>query len=257
MIASDPLGDEVSLTGTDGGITVNGASETPTSGMFAHIAAGGGWKTTFSLINISATEASTRLQFWDDNGAPLVLSLAGSGQAPGLSTGASISLTIPPNGLVEVEAGTSPSSSTQVGWAELQAPTGVLGWATFGTQLPTGQQAEAVVQLEARTPTSFILPYDNTNNFSTGVAVASPAGASSASILIVARDSEGKHLLTDMLQLPARGHSSFSLPDKYPSLIGLKGTLELQNLKASGFTVLGLRFSPSGSITSIPVAPKY
>jgi hypothetical protein len=48
--------------------------------------------------------------------------------------------------------------------------------------------------------------------------------------------------------MAAGEHTSFSLADKFPSLAGGVGTLEISS---EGVTALGLRFNPSGSFTSI------
>jgi hypothetical protein len=60
-------------------------------------------------------------------------------------------------------------------------------------------------------------------------------------------------ILTDNLTLVSSAHLSFSLTDRYPALIGRVGTMEIGS---SGAAVLGLRFNPSGSFTSVPPIPK-
>lgn len=257
-LASDVEGFEIPLTDADGSVTVSEAVTNLTpSGIFTHVAAGEGWKTSFTLMNLAATESQARLVFWDDSGNALRLPF-GFPSNPRLSptTGTAVDVTIPRDGVVVIEAGRPDQLPVRVGWAQLHAPSGVVGWATFGQQFDSGYAVEAVVPMETRTASGMILPSDNSNGFSTGVAMANPSDTASANIRMIFRDADGQELFADMLSLPARGHGSFSLPEKYPNLVGTIGSLELQNLTGGPISALGLRFNRGGSITSISPAPK-
>ena len=258
VVASDPEGYEVPVTGTDGSVTVSGAvTNLAPSGLFAHVASGEGWKSTFTLMNLAATESIARLVFWDDGGSPLLLPFTFPSN-PRLSptTGSAVDVTIPSNGVVVVEAGAPGQSPIRTGWAELQASGAVLGWATFGQQFNNGYAIEALVPMETRKASSMILPFDNSNGFSTGVALANSSDTTPVNIQMLFRDVDGQQLLTDIVSMPARGHRSFSLSERYPSLAGQAGGLELTNPTGGAISVLGLRFSQRGSVTSIPAAAK-
>ena len=64
----------------------------------------------------------------------------------------------------------------------------VLGWATFGQQFNTGYAIEALVPMETRKVYSMVLPFDNSNGFSTGVALANSSDAGQANIQMLFRD---------------------------------------------------------------------
>ena len=256
-LASDADGFEVPLTDAAGSVTVGDAiTNLAPSGIFTHVAAGEGWKTTFTLMNLAAIESQARLMFWDDNGNSLLLPF-GFPSNPRLAptTGTAVDVTIPPDGLIVIEAGRPDQVPIGVGWAQLHAPAGVVGWATFGQQFDSGFAVEAVVPMETRSAPGVILPSDNSNGFSTGVAIANPSDTASE-IRMSFRNADGQQLFADVLSLPARGHRSFSLPQKYPNLAGTIGSLELQNLTGGAVSALGLRFNRGGSITSISPAPK-
>jgi hypothetical protein len=75
-------------------------------------------------------------------------------------------------------------------------------------------------------------------------------------VTLIARDDRGVEILRDSIALSANGHTSFSIPDKYPGLSGLLGQIELQSPNVAGISALGLRFSPTLSFTSIPVVAR-
>lgn len=257
LLASDQAGNAVSLTSKDGNLTVNAPVTQSVSGAFAQVATGGGWKTTFSLLNLTNLPQLAKLTFWDNDGAPLTVPLAFSPEL-GLASaaGASTEVLIPANGLAVVESEMSVLSTVLVGWARVRAPTGVVGSATFRYRLSEGLDTEAVVPMETRTPYSFVLPFDNTAGFVAGVAVANDSDVSPANVAITLRDATGKELLTDTMPLPVRGHGYFALPSRFPNLAGIRGSVEFRDLNGGNIAVLGLRFSPAGSFTSIPAETK-
>jgi hypothetical protein len=256
-IASDQAGNVLPLTTSDGSVTVNGSANLPPSGIFAQVASGGGWKTSFTLLNLLPAANGANLTFWNDDGTPLALPLTFSpelGQLP--MTGSSTDFVIPANGVALVETELPAASAATVGWARLTAPAGVVGSATFSYQSTASQDLEAVVPLETRTPASFVLPFDTTAGLSTGVALANGSDTSTANVQVIVRNAAGAQLLTDSIPLPVRGHASFMLTARYPSLAGILGSLEFQNPSGGNISVLGLRINQTGSLTSIPAQPK-
>ncbi|MGC4053268.1 MAG: hypothetical protein QM757_28525 [Paludibaculum sp.] len=252
-IASDPAGQRVGVTSTGGTVMPWTSTNLPTVGVFPHLAAGGGWKTSFTLLNLASAPSLARLNFWDDQGAPRVLQLAfppDQGLAP--QTASALDVTIPAQGVVVVETDTALDSAVRVGSAELQAPSGVFGSATFSYQQGTGQSMEAVIPLETRQATSLVQPFDNTPGYVSAVAVANSSALAPASVQVIARDRLGNQLFADTILLPAHGHSSFSLVDRYAGLGGQRGTLEFVGSNGGAIAVLGLRFNENGVFTSVP-----
>lgn len=256
-VASDQDGKIVPLTTSDGSVTVNGSGSAPPAGTFAQVASGGGWKTSFTLLNLLPAASGANLTFWNDDGTPLALPLTfsqGLGVAP--TTNSSTDFVIPANGVALVETELPQAAAATAGWARLTAPAGIAGSATFRYQSTASQDLEAVVPLETRTPGSFVLPFDNTAGLSTGVALANGSDTSTADVQVIARNAVGAQLLTDLISLPVRGHTSFMLAARYPSLDGTLGSLEFQNPSGGSISVLGLRISQTGSLTSVPAQVK-
>ena len=230
----------------------------------AQLASGGYWTTTITLVNTGAAPTScsscagapaqVTLHFFDNNGNPLQLPLTfpqGSYSPVAAST---FTGTVKP-GAELVIASTGPSSqSPQVGWAELLTTGNVSGFAVFMQAVGSSLQ-EAVVPLESRTPGGFVLSFDNTTNHATGVALANIA-TQSASVGIVIRDDDGTVLLTGSITLPAQGHSSFDLATNYPISSQHSGTVEFDTPPNGQFSVLGLRFNPTGAFSSIPAVAR-
>jgi hypothetical protein len=252
VVKRSPTSQYGAFTGVD--LTVN--HSTTVAGTFAHIASGGSWKTSFTLLNPSGTQADARLTFRRDDGSllplPLVFPQAGGPQP---MTASSVSVVIPPNGLQVIE---TEADELRVGWAQLEASANVTGSAVFRQRVSPGKDAEAVVPLASprQNTASYVLPYDNTTGFVTGVALVNQSLTSAANLVVVLRDDLGHQLSVGMLSLPAAGHTSFVAPIQFPSLGGMRGTLEFQNPVDSGIAVLGLRFNQYGSFTSIPVMTK-
>jgi hypothetical protein len=93
---------------------------------------------------------------------------------------------------------------------------------------------------------------DNLVGYSTGVALVNIAADAQASVTVIMRDENGAEIARDALTVPANGHTSFSLPDRFPVLKGRRGTVEFLTNAPAGITGLGLRFNPSLSFTSVP-----
>src|SRR5438132_5230265 len=110
----------------------------------AQVASGGGWQTTFTLVNTGISSAQMQLSFFDDNGNSMSLPL--TFVQSGATIASTISHTIPAGAmLVIITQGNN--AVTSVGSAQLTTTGNVDGFAIFRYD-PTGQ--EAVVPLETR-----------------------------------------------------------------------------------------------------------
>jgi hypothetical protein len=110
--------------------------------------------------------------------------------------------------------------------------------------------------LEQRRGQAYLLPYDDAGGFRTGIAIANQSPNSPADLTLLLRDEAGSTISTESLALPPRGHASFVASERFPVLLGRRGTIEVRNATGEPFSVLGLRFNPSGSFTSVPVISK-
>jgi hypothetical protein len=226
------------------------ASATAGSGSMAQVASGGGWETTFTLVNTGTSPAQVTMSFSDNSGnaLSLPLSLVQTGRA---ITTATLSQTIAADASLVI---VTQASTALVGSAQLIAGGNVSGFAIFRYN-PTGQ--EAVVPLETRNARAYILAFDNTNHLVTGVALANVSVPSQAvGVRVVLRDDTGASLGTAAINLPAGGHTSFILADSYASVAGMRGTVEFDIPAGTQISALGLRATPTGAVTTIPVLAK-
>lgn len=250
-----PLGGQISALG----LRANGktlttlpllASASAGGGSMAQVASGGGWETTFTLVNTGTSAAQVTLTFSDDKGnaLSLPLSLVQTGHA---TTTATLSQTIAAGASLVI---VTQASTALVGSAQLTTGGNVSGFAIFRYN-PTGQ--EAVVPLETRNASAYVLAFDNTNRIATGVALANVSVPSQAvAVGVVLRDDTGASLGTATINLVAGGHTSFLLADSYKSVAGQRGTVEFDTPPGTQISALGLRATPTGAVTTIPVLAK-
>jgi hypothetical protein len=149
---------------------------------------------------------------------------------------------------VEIRAGASFTWRTTgtdpfaQGWAEVQASGRVSGFAIFQQRVPGRSDQEAAVPVNAGAQQRFLLPFDNTDKFATTMALANFSSTDAGVINVVFRDSQNATITSAQITLPARGHDSFSLFERFPALKGLRGVAEFTALGGQ-ITPLGLRFS--------------
>lgn len=219
-------------------------------GSMPQLASGGGWNTTLSLLNLSSATAQAQLNFYGNDGSSLSLpmTLPQSSSASD-RTGTTFSQTVNAGSLLLLNTTGTIGSASQTGWAQLSSDGAIGGYAIFKDTL-SGQ--EAVVNLESRNASSYLLPFDNTSGTATGVAVANVA-ISAANIPVSIRDDSGRVIASTTLPLNASGHNSFMLADQYAVTAGKRGTVEFDTPTNGQISVLGLRAKSSGSVTTIPV----
>lgn len=217
-------------------------------GSFAQVVSGGGWKTTMTLLNLSAITVNAQINLYADNGSPLTLPL--TFPQFGLSTStSSINLTLSPNESVAVQSEAS-TSSIGVGWADVQATGTLSGYSVFRLRSPGASDSEGTGSLDSRLSSSVVLPYDNTNGYQTGVALANQA-STAQTITAILLDQNGVQLASSQINLPSFGHSSFYLNSQFSQSANQLGIIQFQS--SGGVTGVGLRFSPTGTFTSVPI----
>ncbi len=248
-----------------GSITVAGITFTveeatganlPRVGSLAHITTGGGWQSTMSLVNTGSAGEEVVVSFYDDNGNPLALPV-NYPQAP-LATPVlaySIDRILLPGAEWLIQAAGTSSQPNVSGWALVQASGTLTGSGLFDWAI-AGAQQEAVVQLENRTPNSFVLQFDQTNGYVLGIAAANTS-ATAAGIPAILRDDTGATIATGTITLPgmsaipAMGHTSFMLSDKFAAAAGRRGTLELQVPAGGSISTVAFRANTQGSLATV------
>ncbi|MCX6630979.1 MAG: hypothetical protein NTW28_25485 [Candidatus Solibacter sp.] len=228
---------------------------TPTSmtSSASQIAVGGAWKTSLTLVNLSAAQNPVRVAFRGDDGRPLTLPFVVTQQgATQAASGSSVERTVQPGATLLIES-EAPSSATVTGWAEVISSGPVAGFAIFRQRGPDSRDSEGTSPLESGGTASLLLPFDNTAGFVTGVAL---VNATSEAVIVTAtiRDDNGAQIGLQAVALPAMGHTSFGVTDRFSMTSGRRGIIEFRNTAGGAVTGLGLRFSSFGSFTSIPPA---
>lgn len=223
--------------------TIPVIASTDSGGAFAHLAVGGGWTTTIELLNTTAAPVATHLQFYDDNGNPLML--------PVTSTQAASSLDQTVGSYSTVVVQSSGGLAVQTGSARLVSGAGVSGFIRFRYD---AWDQETIVRVDSGNGSVYTLAFDNTGGASAGVAIAN-LGSAAAKIPVTIRDAAGILIVADSITLPPNGHSSFTLTDRFPAAANQQGTVEFDSAPG-GISALGIRFPASNSFTSIPAVKR-
>lgn len=138
----------------------------------AQFASAGYWKTVITLINTGTVAALARLNFFDNEGKPLVLPLnfpQSSSGGPLLAS--TLDRTLNPGAGVVIETSGPDNAPALVGWAQLLTNGNVGGLAVLRQQIGASG-SEAVVPFENRNAANYALWFDNTSGLITGVAAA-------------------------------------------------------------------------------------
>ncbi|MEO8051838.1 MAG: hypothetical protein ABI833_15580 [Acidobacteriota bacterium] len=230
-------------------------------GSIAHLAAAENWTTSFTLVNKDTISAIARLSFFGDaidpgGNGPLTLPVAFPQQSLALLPilAPSIDRTVAPRASLIVDTAGAQTPPVLVGSAQLAATGSLDGFAIFH-QIATKQ--EAVVPLETRSASSYLLVFDNTAGLVLGVAVDN-VSAQAASIPVIIRSDTGTVISAPgtTISLAGYGHTSFGLADPllgFPITANIRGTIEFETPAGGRISVLGLRFTPpNNALTTIP-----
>ena len=247
-------------TFTVGGLsfTVEQASASTTgltnTGSLAQVVAHGSWKTIFTLVNTGSEPESARLNFFDTNGNPLRLALSFP-QTPGEDPlmASTLDRTLNPGALLVIQTPGPDSLQTVAGWAQLLTGANISGFAVL-RQIVGNTFEDAEVPIETRNASAYVVPFDNTNGFHTGIALANTS-AQPGTIRVTVRDDTGAVLLAARISLEADGHASFDLAELYPAAGGRRGTVEFDAPTNGSISVLGLWSNPTG-FSTIPTVAK-
>jgi hypothetical protein len=215
-------------------------------GSFAQIASGGGWKTSITLTNQSANTVSAQINFYADNGNALTLPVAFPQYASN-SAMSSVSVSVGPNNSVVIESGGAAGPVT-VGWADVLSTGALSGSLAFALSAPLNSQG--TVPLDTKLSTSLSMPFDNTNGYQTGFAMANQSSAAQT-ITVTLLDQKGVQLSSMPMTLLAYGHASFFVSSLSPKAVNQLGVIQLQG--TDGVTAIGVRMSLQGSFTPIPI----
>jgi hypothetical protein len=205
--------------------------------IFPQITDGGGYQTTFLLMNTSDTQESGTLYFIKDDGSPYGMHL----NAGGDGAVSQFHYTVQAKAALRILTDGSPSETT-TGWAQLvpaegSAPMGmaILESLSDGILITESSVPSASPTTHAR------LFIDGSSNHETGLAVVA-MGDRGATVTLQAYQSDGIAFAGGpaSIQLPANGHRAAFANQLIPELpSGFTGILDLQS--STPFAALTLR----------------
>jgi hypothetical protein len=219
----------------------------PADVSFAHIAVGGTWRTSFFLVNMGSKAIPYTLRFYNDSGLPMTLPIGGD--LISVFNG-----TLQPNGENNFTATNSDPVNVKQGQAVLTYDHSlgqIGGYSVFQSVVPNKPTYEATVPLSG-SDYKLYLPYYHFDGYFSGVALANPSSTVGTTVTILGLDNLGVQLTSDTIYLAPLGHISFLVTDRYAFLDNHRGNLYITS--SSGLlSAVGLRFSPGGSYTTIPI----
>ena len=222
-------------------------------GSMPHIAAEENWTTTFTLVNKGSSSATARLSLYGDPSGilPLPLTFPQQSSTTGPELASSLDRAIASKASLVITTAGPQTPPVQVGSAQLASTGSVDGFAIF--HLIPGAQ-EAVVPMETRNASSYLLAYDNTGGVVLGIAVEN-VSSQPGTVGIVIRDDSGAQIGTDSLPVSANGHTSFVLSTQYPVTLGKRGTIQFTTPSGGQISVLGIRTTPLGTSNTLTTIP--
>jgi hypothetical protein len=214
--------------------------------VIPHIAFGGAWKTIVTLVNVQHVDTDVTVRFYDDNGVALPVPTDTQGNTP------EYRVKVAGNGSHQFMI--SGGETVRQGWADVIYDSNlgdVRGAAVFRQVVPGRQDLEALSPSCNNTWQQRI-PFDETAGYQLGLAMANP-NSEAVVVSAVLRGEDGK-ALNDVpveIHLPAKGHTSFLASAHTGLKEFIKGRGVIDFVGSGTFAVMGLRFSPTFSFTTI------
>jgi hypothetical protein len=244
------------VTSANFNLSIGNAGTLLRSGVIAQVASGGGWDTTFYIVNTTANINSAQLTFRGDGGGPLNLPFTWTQQ--GISQSASsantLTFTLNPNTTIALHTGST--GGLLQGWADVLSTGGVSSFAIFKQSLPS-VVAEGTSAQQSQFQPSLVIPYDNTSGNTTTFGLVSLANIP-INVAATIWDENGNQLGSQNFPLAIYAHMANAIPTMFPATAGKRGTVLFQNVSSNdALSALGLSFSSliGNSFTSVPALP--
>ena len=219
-----------------------------------HWADGQHWTTEFVFVNLSAQPQSGTLEFRNSEGRPQEVDIRGIGRHR------SFDIRLNGYGSLRLETRGTSSSLTQ-GTAELVLPdlqasldNKIGASVIFRRKLPGVPTYEASVPFSTLFTEKGYLPFDHRGGYVSGVAIANLSTSADRVLLLQFYEEDGTPMGAYNLYMPSSSHRAFSLADEFPEVDGKAGMLVVSIQRGDGILgigLLGLRFNPDGSFTTI------
>ncbi len=201
------------------------------------------FQTTLILINQTRNETSGTIEFFDNDGLPLVVTIDGV---------ANSSFPFALGSRQTKRFQTAGTGNVKVGWAHVHSDQPIGGTATFGIRDSSGRIYTDVGVEESPVGTEFMLFADMIGASRTGIALSNPSNEN-VTVQVELFDRNGNSKKTAQVALPPWGHASQFLDELFSSVPGIEefeGSAVLSSTRE--FYGVTLR-STSDQLTSMPM----
>lgn len=218
----------------------------PDAQVFPHVAIGGVWSSEMTLVNLDPDdEAEFTLRFYKPDGSDWLMTI------PGLGTNSEFHIVLPPEGSA-VYKPDWPGVDIETGSAVIDQPPDaqVAGHIIFSDLTEGRPPFESVVPLSSDSEFYLSMPFDNTTNNVSCIAIANPI---SSEVLYSLEFSNNDDELIDIFtngSLEGNNQTSFCLPNEFPETAGERGLIRITG-STSNLSVLGFRFNTSGAFATM------
>jgi hypothetical protein len=202
------------------------------------------FKTSFTFLNETVYPSSGNLEFFDDAGNPLTVTVDGV-------TGSTIPVALQPGQTRRLT--TSGAGAAKVGWARLLTDQPIEGTASF-TMTTAGQLVADVGVGESLLATELRLYVDTRGQADTGVALVNPDNADPLDFTLELYSPTGTLISQRAINLPRRGHIARYATELFNTVPGInefEGSLVIRAPRP--FAGITLR-SAGVLLTSVPLA---
>ncbi len=228
---------------------------TPSDRFLSQVVDGASWATTFLLTNMSTSPINYLLRLFDSTGSSLPVPFEGfanpaTGIFGNIPVGQSILLSTVGTSAQLIQGWavitTYDRPANQQGAVVTNDLIGGIG--VFRQRIAGRPDFEAVVPVN-RGEKNFLLPFDNRNNFSTGISLVN-VDFTTMPVTITGRGLDGTILFQDTVSMAGGEKLVFSMPTRYPNSNNRVGVMQVTTPGTLGVSALGLRFNPTGAFTS-------
>lgn len=219
--------------------------------VFPHLAIGGGWDTTLTIVNMGTREVQFAQSFFDQTGSEMQVSYR-TIPTNNLVTGTGAGATIGPGRSLSIQL--LDAGPLRVGWSRIYYQSEVDrlgGYAIFRQTVPGRPSFEALVPLSSINDYKFYLPFDNRQGFETTMAVLNPWDTPTT-VNMTFRASNGDLLANYTIQLLAGQQVAFPIQAIAPGIFGRVGVIYVTGTSPH-LSSLGFRFNGEGAFATIPI----